>query len=283
VAEVDRTIGPVTMKLFRDEASVSKSVHLEGKVQLALPVSVRVSGLVCAVVVVAVLVFASTASFTRKETLRGWLDFSAGVSTVSGPTGTYITAVGAQQGDWVRAGQALAWVDASRTGGAGFTSGISTSSAIVTAPVSGQVVGAEARVGQAVAPNASLFIIAPAGTKLKARLVAPTRASGFMSVGQDVRLLIDAYPFQRFGAVSGRITQISGAVVTGAQIEAPFPTREAGYVVDVELPDQTIGAYGRAMPLANGMLLNADVVIDKRSLMEWVLDPLFATGRRQIS
>jgi multidrug efflux pump subunit AcrA (membrane-fusion protein) len=271
------------MKLFRDEAAVPKSVHLDGKVQLGLPVSVRVSGFVCAFVVTATLVFASSASFTRKETLRGWLDFSAGVSTVSAPVGTYITAVGAAQGDWVREGQGLAWVDASRSGGAGLTSGLATSNIIITAPISGQIVSAEARIGQAIAPNASLFTIAPAGTKLRARLVAPTRATGFIGVGQDVRLLIDAYPFQRFGAVQGRITQISGAVMTATQIVAPFTMQEAGYVIDVEVPVQTINAYGKAMPLTNGMLLKADVVIDKRSLIQWLLDPLFATGRRQVT
>lgn len=271
------------MKLFRDEAAVPRSVHLEGKVQLALPISVRVSGFVCACVVFAALIFASQATFTRKETIKGWVDYSAGVSTVSAPPGTYISALGAQQGDWVREGQALIWIDASRSGGAGVTSGLATSSAIVTAPISGQVVSVQARVGQAIALNANLYVIAPAGTTLRARLVAPTRASGFLKVGQDVRLLIDAYPFQRFGAVAGKISQISGAVVTAGQIDAPFPIQEAGYVIDVDLPIQTIGAYGQSMPLTNGMLLNADIIIDRRSLMEWILDPLLASGRRQIS
>jgi multidrug efflux pump subunit AcrA (membrane-fusion protein) len=271
------------MKLFRDEVAVRKSVHLDGKVQLALPISVRVSAMMCAAVVLALAVFAATATFARKETIRGWIDYTAGVSNVTGPSGTYITAVGAAQGDWVRAGQALAWVDGSRTGGTGAVSGSLTSGAIITAPISGQVVSAQANVGQVIGGGVALFSIAPDGAKLRARLIAPSRTTGFITPGQEVNLLIDAYPFQRFGGVRGNVAQISGTLVAGNQVDAPFAVQEAGYVIDIDIPTQSISAYGKQMPLANGMLLNADVVIDRRSLMEWVLDPLFATGRRQVS
>jgi multidrug efflux pump subunit AcrA (membrane-fusion protein) len=271
------------MKLFRDEVAVRKSVHLDGKVQLALPISVRMSAMVCAVVVVALVVFASTATFSRKESIKGWIEYTSGVSEVTGPAGTYLTAVGAAQGDWVRAGQALAWIDGSRNGGTGNTSGMATSGAIITAPISGQVVSAQAHVGQVIGAGVPLFSISPEGATLRARLIAPSRTTGFITPGQEVNLLIDAYPFQRFGGVNGRVSQISGALVSGPQVNAPVPVPEAGYVIDIDIPTQSISAYGKQMPLANGMLLNADIVIDRRSLIEWVLDPLFATGRRQVS
>ena len=39
--------------------------------------------------------------------------------------------------------------------------------------------------------------------------------------------------------------------------------------------DQTITAYGEAIPLQSGMQLEADIQIETRSLIEWVFDPLY--------
>lgn len=50
--------------------------------------------------------------------------------------------------------------------------------------------------------------------------------------------------------------------------------------VRVELSREEIQAYGEAIPLQPGMLLSADIVFDRRSLIRWLFDPLFAVGRR---
>jgi len=50
--------------------------------------------------------------------------------------------------------------------------------------------------------------------------------------------------------------------------------------VRVALTRETIGAYGEAMPLQPGMLLKADVVFERRSLVRWLFDPIFAVARR---
>jgi membrane fusion protein len=48
----------------------------------------------------------------------------------------------------------------------------------------------------------------------------------------------------------------------------------------VKLVRQSAIAYGRAAPLQPGMQLEADLIIEKRRLIEWVFDPLYTlTGR----
>jgi membrane fusion protein len=48
----------------------------------------------------------------------------------------------------------------------------------------------------------------------------------------------------------------------------------------VSLESQMITAYGQSLPLQPGMQLEADVVIERRRLIEWILDPLFTlTGK----
>jgi membrane fusion protein len=39
-------------------------------------------------------------------------------------------------------------------------------------------------------------------------------------------------------------------------------------------------AYGESYPLQPGMLVSADVVFDRRSLVQWLFDPIYAVARR---
>ncbi|MCY1528437.1 hypothetical protein D9M68_635420 [compost metagenome] len=57
---------------------------------------------------------------------------------------------------------------------------------------------------------------------------------------------------------------------------------ELFYRVTVALDSPSIDVYGQVQPLQAGMLLEADVVQDKRRLYEWALEPLYSvTGKMQ--
>jgi membrane fusion protein len=59
-----------------------------------------------------------------------------------------------------------------------------------------------------------------------------------------------------------------------------YGSREPFYRINVSLARQTVTAYGEAVPLQPGMLLEADVVLERRRLVEWMLEPLFTlTGK----
>jgi membrane fusion protein len=55
--------------------------------------------------------------------------------------------------------------------------------------------------------------------------------------------------------------------------------QEPVFRVRAALARETVDAYGAELPLQPGMLLRAEVVIDRRSLLEWLFDPIFAAGR----
>ncbi|MBX9636627.1 MAG: hypothetical protein K2Q45_03655, partial [Nitrosomonas sp.] len=60
----------------------------------------------------------------------------------------------------------------------------------------------------------------------------------------------------------------------------PVAIQESVYRITVRLPQQQVQAYGQAMPLQAGMVLDADIHIDRRRLIEWVFDPVLSiTGR----
>jgi membrane fusion protein len=52
--------------------------------------------------------------------------------------------------------------------------------------------------------------------------------------------------------------------------------KEPVYKVTAALDRPDVDAYGKKMPLQAGMLLKADIVLERRSLLHWVLDPLLS-------
>lgn len=147
---------------------------------------------------------------------------------------------------------------------------------VVTAPQPGTVTGLAAEIGQSVEIGAVLARIVPDDPTLVAELFAPSRAVGFVAVGDAVRLRYAAFPYQKFGHARGTVTGVSAATVASDMVHAAEPL----YRVTVALESQTIRAYGEPHRLLPGMAVEADVLGERRRLYEWVLEPLYALGRR---
>jgi membrane fusion protein len=152
---------------------------------------------------------------------------------------------------------------------------------LVVAPASGRISAVQATTGNQADPTRPLLSIVPEGEELQAVLFVPERAIGFVAAGQDVRLSLDAFPFQRFGAQFGTITNIARTLLRPEQLStAVQPPSEPSYRVTVALRTQSITAYGHAIPLQADMQLRADIIFDRRGFMQWLLDPvLSARGR----
>ena len=151
----------------------------------------------------------------------------------------------------------------------------------VLSPVAGRVAALPVAAGQPVSPGGTVAVVIPEGAKLEAELLAPSSAAGFIRPGQDTRLMLQAFPHQRFGTIKGAIKSISRTVLGPTEIAIPgLRIEEPVFRVRVALAREDIQAYGEAIPLQPGMLLTADVVFDRRSLIRWLFDPLFAVAVR---
>ncbi len=152
---------------------------------------------------------------------------------------------------------------------------------LITAPTSGRISALQASVGNQADPTRPLMSIVPEGDELQAVLFVPERAIGFVAPGQDVRLSLDAFPFQRYGAQFGTITTIARTLLRPDQLNAGVqPPTEPAYRATVALRTQILIAYGRTIPLQADMQLRADIIFDRRSFMQWLFDPvLSARGR----
>lgn len=147
---------------------------------------------------------------------------------------------------------------------------------VIRAPTEGRVSMLQATVGQFADPRQLQMEIVPTESVLQAELFVPTRAIGFVQPGQQVRILYDAFPYQQFGAYSGTVLSISQTILTRSDTSGPIELKEPAYRVTAALDRPDIDAYGKKIPLQADMLLRADIIIEKRSLISWLLDPLLS-------
>lgn len=154
----------------------------------------------------------------------------------------------------------------------------------ITAPESGIATAATAEAGQSVDGTKPLVSIIPRGAVLQAHLYAPSRTIGFIRPGDQVLLRYQAFPYQKFGHALGVVASVSKVALSPSEIagvtSGATGNVEPLYRVTVTLKSQTIPAYGKAQPLQVGMLVDADILQEKRKLYEWVLEPLYSlTGK----
>jgi membrane fusion protein len=158
---------------------------------------------------------------------------------------------------------------------------------VITAPHDGTVTGIQTELGGNANANVPLMSLVPTGSILQAQLFGPSHAIGFVRSGQRVLLRYQAFPYQKFGLYEGVIKNVSGSAVSPSEmtqqlsgLASLYGANEPVYRVTVDLAQQTATAYGEAVPLQPGMRVEADVMIESRRLIEWVLDPLYSlTGR----
>lgn len=148
---------------------------------------------------------------------------------------------------------------------------------MLTAPVAGTVTAVTARVGLAASPQEPLMMIVPDDAAVLAELYVPTSAAGFLAPGQEVRLAVDAFPFQRFGTVPARIRTISRTTVMRSAGEG---SATPVYLVTAALDRPWVSAFGRRQMLVPGMTLSARIVTERQSLFQWLFEPIFAVRGR---
>lgn len=145
---------------------------------------------------------------------------------------------------------------------------------LLSAPVAGRITNLIAEPGKTITGQQPLLTILPATASLEAILLVPTRAFGFVQPGQRTRLRFEAFPYQRFGIYEGEVIHTGQAILLPNELEMPVPIQEPVYRVAVALDSQEIRAYGSSVPLQSGMLLSADIVLEQRSLLSWLLEPI---------
>lgn len=142
---------------------------------------------------------------------------------------------------------------------------------VYEASQSGTVVSLPFRSGQTVSAGDTMAIIMPEGGGVIAILEINASQMAMIDENQTVKVAIDAFPYQKFGMIEGTVKGVNRAAIERQG--------ESVFLVEVEIPEN-INAYGKKERLLPGMSIKARIISQKRSLIEWLLDPLLAVARR---
>lgn len=141
---------------------------------------------------------------------------------------------------------------------------------VLVAPVSGTVFQLPIqRAGAVVQPGTMIADIAPAGMPLVVRAQMPTTDSGFLRKGLVVKLKFDAYPFQDYGVMSGKLVDISP---TTLDVDTPNG-KVAAYNLEIAINQRCIPTANKCIELRPGDTATAEVIVRQRRIIDFLLDP----------
>jgi len=150
----------------------------------------------------------------------------------------------------------------------------------VLAPVSGTITALNNSIGETVNAGTTLATIIPTNRELEAILLVPSRAIGFVQVGQQVRMRIAAFPYQKYGQIRGTILTVAQNPVFESDAQTVRPS-ESLYRVAVKLTEQSVLAPALRQKFKSGMVLDADIQQERRRLIHWLLDPILSGAKRK--
>lgn len=144
---------------------------------------------------------------------------------------------------------------------------------LLTAQKGGRVTALRIHSGEQVRAGQAVAAILPEGAHLLLRVWVPSSSIGLVRVGAEANIMLDAFPYQSFGMISGRVREVASAP-TAPQDLPPGTAQESRYLVLIELSAQHVRGYGRNWNLLPGMKAQAILVLEKRTLLQWLLDPV---------
>jgi membrane fusion protein len=145
-----------------------------------------------------------------------------------------------------------------------------TRESLIKAPTDGVIQAVHAAAGQSVVEGSALATIArPSSVNQQAELelFIPNRALANVKVGQKIFVSIDAYPREKFGVFEATVTAISNVAMSLSEVAKHLGVEPRLVFVAKAVLSQT------ALGLESGMTVKADIQVERRSIIEWILEP----------
>lgn len=142
------------------------------------------------------------------------------------------------------------------------------------APIDGTVLALNVRnSGEVVQAGQTIAELASQKAPLILAAALPTREAGFVKVGDTVQVKFDAFPYQDYGILTGKVQSISP--------DAKVDERQgAFYRVDIALDHRSLS---QAIPLKPGQTATAEIIIRRRHIADILLDPIRQLQKTNLS
>jgi membrane fusion protein len=137
----------------------------------------------------------------------------------------------------------------------------------IRAPYDAAVISLTQRnAGNVVLSGQELCQLARLDATPRARLLLKERGLSRLAVGQRVRLFFDAFPYQRYGTIIGKLDSISAAAVASSEGQS--------FMALTSIDQTFMRVNGEARPLRVGMKGEARIAVGSRTLIEYAFEPI---------
>jgi hemolysin D len=138
----------------------------------------------------------------------------------------------------------------------------------IYAPISGVVSTLNVpHIGEVVQPGQTIAEMIPNNAPLVLEVSLPNREAGFVKTGMPVQVKFDAFPYQNYGVIPGKVVSISPDAKTDERLGV-------FYRVEVSIDRDSVKANNQTWKLKAGQTATAEIVIRQRSIADILLDPL---------
>ncbi|BAY11134.1 HlyD family efflux transporter periplasmic adaptor subunit [Calothrix sp. NIES-2098] len=138
----------------------------------------------------------------------------------------------------------------------------------LTAPIDGMVLALNINnSGEVVQPGQTIAELAPQNAPLILETVLPTREAGFIKIGNTAKVKFDAYPYQDYGVITGKVISISSD-------SKPDPQLGAVYRVGISLDRNYVQTHHQIVKFKAGQTGHAEIVIRRRRIADILLEPI---------
>lgn len=128
---------------------------------------------------------------------------------------------------------------------------------VLTAPDNGKILFAGFyQPGKVLRSGQIVLYVSPPHSRYFAELLIPQYNFGRVAIGQKVRLKLDAYPFEQFGALEGKIEAIQQA------------STDSGFFARVSLPDSLVTQYNKPVFFREGLIAQAEIITENLNLLQ---------------
>jgi hemolysin D len=125
-----------------------------------------------------------------------------------------------------------------------------------------------------------LITLVPLDANMLAEVQISTSEISGVRLGQETRVKVAAYPFQRYGYLKGRVDAISPDSIAPPQ---GSETQERAYIARVTIVDWDFGGAEKAGPVLPGMTLTAEIITGQRSVMSYLIEPVMRTKEEALN
>ncbi|WP_366140557.1 HlyD family type I secretion periplasmic adaptor subunit [uncultured Desulfovibrio sp.] len=122
-------------------------------------------------------------------------------------------------------------------------------------------------VGGVVKPGEPIMDLVPLDDTLLVEARVQPKDVAFLRPGQDVMVKVSAYDFSIYGGLEGKLESVSADTIEDKK-------GDLHYVVKVRTQKTAIEHNGETLPIIPGMMVTADILIGKKTVLDYLLKPI---------